>query len=292
MIRFTKMHGLGNDYVHIDCFSEGLDGINVPQLARAISDRHRGVGSDGLILMCPPEPTAAADVRMEMYNADGSRGEMCGNGIRCVAKYAVEHGLAAGGSGLSRTLRIQTDRGVLAVTALMVGNRVGRVRVDMGSPILTPSEIPVLLGGDRCVKAALSAADGSYEMTCVSMGNPHAVVFVASVHDVDLARIGPEVEHHPLFPSRVNLHVAMAHSHQAVAMRSWERGSGETNACGTGACAVVVAGVLEGRLDRSVTVHLPGGCLDVEWPDAAGEPPGPVFMTGPAEEVFSGDWPT
>ncbi len=292
MIRFTKMHGLGNDYVHIDCFTEGLGGVDVPELARAMSDRHRGVGSDGLILMCRAEPGMAADVRMEMYNADGSRGEMCGNGIRCVAKYAVEHGIASGGSGLSRALRIQTDRGVLAVTVLMVGNRVGRVRVDMGSPILAPSEIPVLLEGDRCVRAALSAADGSYEMTCVSMGNPHAVIFVESVHDVDLARIGPEVEHHRLFPNRVNLHVATARSRRAVAMRSWERGSGVTNACGTGACAVVVAGVLEDRLDRSVTVHLPGGCLDVEWPDATEGPPGPVFMTGPAEEVFSGGWPT
>ena len=299
MIRFTKMHGLGNDYVYVDCFEERLDGVDVEALARAMSDRHRGIGSDGLILIRPPAG-AGADVRMEMYNADGSRAEMCGNGVRCVAKYVIDHGVVArGDGGDAQEIRVETDRGVSAATAMLAGDRVERVRVDMGAPILRPSEIPVEAPGERCVKRALRIGDQQFEMTCVSMGNPHAVVFVESWDSVDLARTGPLVEHHTAFPSRVNFHLASVQRPGEVTMRSWERGSGLTRACGTGACAVLVAGVLEGRLDRSAEVHLPGGDLMVEWADPAGRADlasravlGPVFMTGPAVEVYSGEWPT
>ena len=292
MIKFTKMHGLGNDYVYVNCFEERLDGVDLPALARAMSDRHRGIGSDGLILIRPPGDGAVADVRMEMCNADGSRGEMCGNGIRCVAKYVIDHGIVACGTGAAREIRIQTDRGESTVLAWLRDGLVDRVRVDMGAPILKPSEIPVALPGERCVQAALSVGDGRYEMTCVSMGNPHAVVFVASVGTVDLARLGPLVERYTFFPNRVNLHIASVRSPTEVTMRTWERGSGLTQACGTGACAVLVAGVLEDRLDRAATIHLPGGDLEVEWTDSADGEPGTVFMTGPAVEVYSGEWPT
>ncbi|MBN2562862.1 MAG: diaminopimelate epimerase [Phycisphaerae bacterium] len=302
-MRFTKMHGLGNDYVCVNCFEERLDGIDVAALAEAMSDRHRGVGSDGLILIRPPGDGAAAadgvaaDTRMEVYNADGSRAEMCGNGIRCVAKYVIDHGLVGRGRGDSREIRVQTDRGVLTVTAMLCGGAVDRVRVDMGTPVLKPAEIPVALSGERCVKVPLVVGDRSYEMTCVSMGNPHAVVFVESggpgesTDWIDLAGLGPLVETHELFPNRVNLHIASAWCRDEVTMRTWERGSGLTQACGTGACAVLVAGVLEGRLDRAATVHLPGGDLAVEWVHSMDGVSGSVFVNGPAVEVYSGEWP-
>ncbi len=291
MLSFTKMHGLGNDYIYVDCFSQSLDGVDLPALARAISDRHRGVGSDGLILMTPPHPGTEADLRMEMYNADGSRGEMCGNGIRCVAKYAVEHGLVKPRNGDSTTLRVQTDRGVLRLRPILTEGRVSQVRVDMGPPILTPADIPVQVKGDRCVRAELPVGDERYRITCVSMGNPHAVLFVDTLDEIDLEALGPQVERHPLFPKRVNLHVAATASRAEAAMRTWERGSGLTLACGTGACAVLVAGVLEDRLDRSALLHLPGGDLRIEWAVDSGGCPGSVFMTGPATEIFSGTWP-
>ncbi len=286
-LRFTKMHGLGNDYVYIDCFEQRLDDVDRPALARAVSDRHRGIGSDGLILITPPEAGLSADVRMEMYNADGSRGEMCGNGIRCVAKYAIEHGRVAGSSATTQDVRVQTDRGVLALTATIRGGVVGAVRVDMGRPILAPDAIPVALPGEQCVRTRLDVGGEQLRMTCVSMGNPHAVVFVDSLDAVDLARLGPRVERHALFPHRTNFHVVRVRSRGEAAMRTWERGSGLTMACGTGACAVLVAGVLEDRLDRTAMIHLPGGDLRIEWPHD-----GSVFMTGPATEVFTGAWPT
>ena len=325
-IRFTKMHGLGNDYIYVDCFRESLDGIDRPALARAISDRHRGVGSDGLILICPPDAGGDAACRMEMYNADGSRGEMCGNGIRCVAKYAVEHGtlsrdrqgaprdvkneqaledarriletelnqsLSAIGEMLglrnitSTDLRIQTDRGVLALTAFSSDGEVKTVRVDMGPPILKPEDIPVRVAGKRCIQERLDVGQRQLHITCVSMGNPHAVIFVESFHDFDLAALGPLIERHPMFPNRVNAHFVTIQSRGEATMKTWERGSGITQACGTGACAVLVAGVLENRLDRSALIHLPGGDLKIEWPEPD---TGSVFMTGPAEEVFSGEW--
>ena len=293
MIRFTKMHGLGNDYVYVDCFEQDLGGVDVPALARAMSDRHRGIGSDGLILIRPPSRAGHRDevghARMEMYNADGSRGEMCGNGIRCVAKYLVDRGLVSCGTGDRRELKIVTDRGTLSLWAMLRDGRVHSVRVDMGVPILRPSEIPVTAPGERCVRRPVDVAGRLLELTCVSMGNPHAVAFVDDIQAVDLKRLGPLVERNPVFPNRTNFHIVRVATRQSAWMRTWERGSGVTMACGTGACAVLVAGVLDGRLDRRALLHLPGGELEVEWPDVAG---GSVFMTGPAVEVFSGQWPT
>ncbi|MFH1418139.1 MAG: diaminopimelate epimerase [Planctomycetota bacterium] len=289
---FTKMHGLGNDYVFVDCLDVSLAGVDIPALARATSDRHRGVGSDGLILICPPDDGVEAHARMEVYNADGSRAEMCGNGIRCVAKYVIESGIASGKCVADRrAVRIQTDRGVRALEAYLSNGLVQRVRVDMGRPILEPGKIPVDVPGDRCVRVPLSVGGASYVTTCVSMGNPHAVVFVPDPDAIDLAALGRQVEHLPLFPNRVNLHLAGVQSRQSAVMRTWERGSGLTMACGTGACAVLVAGVLEGRLDRAATIRLPGGDLSIEWVQESSEASA-VCMTGPAVEVFRGEWPT
>ena len=291
MIRFTKMHGLGNDYVYVDCLDQSLAGMDVPALARAMSDRHKGIGADGLILICPPD-SDAAQVRMEMYNADGSRGEMCGNGIRCVAKFAVEHGIVPCPDTTKTELQVETDRGVLDLTAEVHGGLVESVCVDMGPPMLNPADIPVRVSSDRCIRVPLPLGDTHFVTTCVSLGNPHAVVFLDSVEAVDLARLGPLVEHHPLFPNRVNFHVAVVSSRSEAVMRTWERGTGLTMACGTGACAVLVAGVLEDRLDRAATLHLPGGDLQIEWREASGDSPESVMMTGPATEVFTGQWAT
>lgn len=286
-LHFTKMHGLGNDYIYVDCFAQPLNGIDRPALSRVISDRHRGIGSDGLILICPPDQGVQADCRMEMYNADGSRGEMCGNGIRCVAKYVLDHNLVRSASPLvsEATVRIQTDRGVLTLIAFRKDGRVVNVRVDMGPPILTPKNIPVSLPGERCIKTPLQLGGRTLTMTCVSMGNPHAVFFVEDLAHIDLNELGPAAAYHPLFPNRINAHFVTVQSPTEATMKTWERGSGATQACGTGACAVLVAGVLEDRLSRSARIHLPGGDLQIEWPDG-----GSVFMTGPAEEVFSGEW--
>jgi len=296
-LTFTKMHGLGNDYVYVDCFAQPLDGVDRPALARAISDRHRGVGSDGLILILPPDSGVAADCRMEMYNADGSRGEMCGNGIRCLAKYIFDHGLSAAnlrgspqasGAKPRAQLRVQTDRGILDLACFPgADGRIASVRVDMGPPILECKRIPVAIPTGRCVRQPIHIDGQMFRMTCVSMGNPHAVFFLDSLDQLDLSRIGPLVERHPLFPHRVNAHFVSVSSHTEATMKTWERGSGITQACGTGACAVLVAGVLENRLDRAAVLHLAGGDLEVEWPDPED---GPVFMTGPAVEVFSGQW--
>jgi|CXWL01.1.fsa_nt_gi diaminopimelate epimerase len=285
-IRFTKMHGLGNDYLYVDCFAQPLNGVDRTALARAMSDRHRGVGADGLILICPPDAGVKADVRMEMYNADGSRGEMCGNGIRCVAKYVLEHRLFDQSRDRQGAVRVQTDRGVLVTEAQFENDIVRRVRVDMGPPILDPSQIPVVTNGDRCVKQPLQVKGKPLTMTCVSMGNPHAVFFVDSLDRIDLKELGPLIERQPAFPNRVNAHFVTVQSRGEAIMKTWERGTGITQACGTGACAVLVAGVLEGRLDRAATLHLPGGDLEIEWPDDSSS----VFKTGPAEEVFSGEW--
>ena len=279
-MRFTKMHGLGNDYVYVNGFEESL--ANPAAIAQKVSDRHFGIGSDGLILILPSDK---ADVRMRMFNADGSEGEMCGNGIRCVAKYAFDRGLTR-----NNPLRVETGRGVLALALEVAEGVVRKVTVDMGEPILALPEIPVdatsLVKGRRAHEHALSVDGHVLDATFVSMGNPHAVVFDQNVQALDLPRLGPLVEHHKAFPRRINAHWVQVHSPDEVTMRTWERGSGITLACGTGACAVCVAGALTGRTARQLLVHLPGGDLQIEWRESGNH----VCMTGPATEVFSGEW--
>lgn len=283
-MRFTKMHGIGNDYVYVDCV-RNKPPADPAALARAVSDRHFGIGSDGLILICPSE---RGDARMRMFNADGSESEMCGNGLRCVAKFVHDHGIAT-----KPQLKLETGRGVLTVDLEVTGGKAGRVRVNMGEPILTSVKIPTTLPGDPPVNAPLTAGGVAFAATCVSMGNPHAVVYVGDEYfdpgarDL-VAELGPKIENHEAFPRRVNAHFVKVHSPGEVTMRTWERGSGITLACGTGACAVCVAGVLTGRSARKLLAHLPGGDLELEWSEADNC----VYMTGPATEVFTGEWPT
>lgn len=276
-MKFTKMHGAGNDYVYVDCFAEKLP-HDIPGLSIAVSDRHKGIGADGLILICPSE---IADARMRMFNADGSESEMCGNGVRCVAKYVYDHGISR-----KDRLQIETGRGVLVLDLEISRGVVERVRVNMGAPILEGSKIPTTLPGDPPIRQKISAGGREFEVTCVSMGNPHCVTFVDTLSDDWVLRIGPEVERHPAFPRRVNAEFIQVVSPREFKMRVWERGSGETQACGTGACASAVAGVLTGLTERRVLAHLPGGDLELEWSDT-----GEVYLTGPAVEVFSGEWP-
>jgi diaminopimelate epimerase len=276
-MRFTKMHGAGNDYVYVNCFQERFPD-DVAALARAVSDRHKGIGGDGLILICPSE---RADARMRMFNVDGTEAEMCGNGVRCVAKYVYDHGIAR-----QERLQIETGRGVLELELHVAGGKVDQVRVNMGRPILEAERIPTTLPGNPPVKAPLDVAGRRLEVTCVSMGNPHCVTFVDEVNDDWVHRIGPLIEVHPAFPRRTNAEFIQVLSPREFLMRVWERGSGETQACGTGACASAVAAVLNGLTERKVLAHLPGGDLTLEW-TASGE----VFMTGNAVEVFSGEWP-
>jgi diaminopimelate epimerase len=274
-IPFTKMHGAGNDYVYVDGFRVRLP--DPSGFARRASDRHKGIGSDGLILI---QPSDVADCRMEMYNADGSRGRMCGNGIRCVAKYVYEQGLAR-----RSRLRIETDAGIRLVEVETRDGRVVGARVDMGEPILDPARIPVRLPGERIVEVPLCVAGGNWRITCVSMGNPHCVVFVDDPQGLDLAAIGPAFEHHEIFPERANTEFVRVLSRDEIQVRVWERGSGETQACGTGACAAAVAGVLTGRTNRRVTVRLRGGDLEVEWRAEDDR----VWLRGEAVEVFRGE---
>lgn len=277
-MRFTKMHGAGNDYVYVNCFRETLP-MPPNELSKIISDRHFGIGADGLILIGPSE---VADARMRMFNADGSESEMCGNGLRCVAKYVYDHHIAH-----KPTLKIETGRGVLTVELETAHGKVQRVTVDMGEPILASAQIPTTLPGDPPKDVPLEVEGMTLTVTCVSMGNPHCVTFVEDITDALVLGIGPKVERHPAFPRRVNVEFVRLHSPREATMRVWERGSGETLACGTGACAVAVAGVLTGRLDRKVRIHLLGGDLDLHWSETTGH----VLMTGPAVEVFHGEWP-
>jgi len=282
-MRFTKMHGIGNDYVYVSTFDQPAP-ADPAKLAVAVSDRHFGVGSDGLILI---EPSRRADARMRMFNADGSEAEMCGNGLRCVAKFVYDRGIAR-----KPRLAIETGRGVLAVDLEVERDKVSRVRVNMGEPILRSADIPTTLAGDPPVNAPLTVAGTRLEVTCVSMGNPHAVAYVGDdffrTEPRDLvAEVGRRVESAAEFPRRTNVHFVKVHSPAEVTMRTWERGSGITLACGTGACAVCVAGVLTGHTGRKLLAHLPGGDLDLEWSEADNH----VYMTGPAAEVFTGEWP-
>lgn len=290
-MRFTKMHGLGNDYVYLNCFEQKID--NPAKLARLVSDRRRGIGADGLILIGPSQ---VADMRMRIFNADGSEAEMCGNGIRCVAKYAYEHKAAQTGEPFAvpgqppchASLTIETGNRTLKVGLKTDENdKVQQVCVNMGQPTLTPKDIPVNVSGDSVIDRSVDVLGHELLMTCVSMGNPHAVFFCEDVGLVDLERLGPAIENHSLFPNRVNVHFIQSDMLTEFTMRTWERGSGITMACGTGACACCVAGVLTGRQTRVCMAHLPGGDLHVNWC----EEDNCVYMTGPAVEVFEGVWP-
>lgn len=276
-MKFIKMHGLGNDYVFVDCLLEPLS--DPAALAVELSDRHTGIGSDGLILI---QPSETADARMEMYNADGSRAEMCGNGLRCVAKYVCERNGAD-----STALRIETDAGTRHVECEVVRGVVQSVCVDMGVPRLKPNQVPVLLDAGPVIDHPIKVDGRLFTMTCVSLGNPHAVIFVEDPRAIDLECIGPAFENHALFPRRVNAHFVRVDGTHHLTMRTWERGAGATRACGSGACAVGVAGALSGRTERDVTITLPGGDLRIAW--AADDR---VWMTGPAVEVFRGEWRT
>ena len=278
------MHGIGNDYVYVNGFEQNVRDPSA--LAKAVADRHVGIGGDGLILILPSEK---ADVRMRMFNADGSEAEMCGNGVRCVAKYAYDHGLSK-----QNPMRVETGRGVLML-ALDLGadKKVQLVTVDMGEPILDLAAIPVdaakLVKGQRKneYRFSVNQSNELMDATFVSMGNPHAVIYTPDVKRIEIDRVGPVIENHKAFPRRINVHWVQVHDEEEVTMRTWERGSGVTLACGTGACAVCVAGALTGRTSREITAHLPGGDLHLEWREADNH----VYMTGPATEVFSGEWP-
>lgn len=276
-MKFTKMQGLGNDYVYVNCFKEKID--NPPELAHRISDRHFGVGADGLIMI---NPSDKADFEMEMYNADGSRGEMCGNGIRCVAKYVYDYGLTD-----KTHISVETLGGIKYLDLTVEEGKVKMVKVDMGKPELEPLKIPVKASGDKAVDEPILVGGNEYRMTCVSMGNPHAVIFIGcDVREFPLEEIGPKFENHERFPNRVNTEFVRVIDRRTAEMRVWERGSGETLACGTGACAVAVACALNGFTEDEVTVRLLGGDLQIRWDREKDT----VFMTGPAEVVFDGEW--
>ncbi|HKJ05629.1 MAG TPA: diaminopimelate epimerase [Geopsychrobacteraceae bacterium] len=274
-MKFTKMHGAGNDYVYINGFEEQVG--DLPELARRVSNRNFGVGSDGLIVILPSEQ---ADLRMRMFNADGSEAEMCGNGIRCVAKYAYDHELVT-----QREVRVETGAGILTLQLFPgIDGKIARVRVDMGKPALNRGDIPMRgPAAEPAQNLIITVADKTFEATCVSMGNPHCIIFVDNVTDFPLDHYGPLIENHPWFPNRINVEFVQVVSPTEVIQRTWERGAGETLACGTGASAVTVAGVLTGRTERKIINHLLGGDLDLEWSED-----GSVFKTGPAVEVFTG----
>lgn len=274
-MKFTKMQGLGNDYVYVNCMEQMVE--DAAETARRVSDRHFGIGSDGLILICPSDK---ADFEMRMYNADGSRGEMCGNGIRCVGKYVYDYGLTD-----KTSLSVETLGGIKHLFLEVEDGKVSLVKVDMGPAILEPEKIPVTAEGGRVVDEPLQVDGKTFRMTCVSMGNPHAVIYVDDVQGMDLEKTGPSFENHERFPNRINTEFAHVLDRNTVEMRVWERGSGETLACGTGACAVAVASILNGYTEDQVTVRLLGGDLKIEWDREANK----VYMTGPAEVVFDGE---
>jgi diaminopimelate epimerase len=275
-MRFTKMQGAGNDYIYVDCFQE-TPPDDLAETARRISDRHFGVGGDGLVLICPSQ---VADAQMRMFNADGSESEMCGNAIRCVAKYVYEHGIARKG-----TMQIETGAGVLSLELFEEDGVVECVRVDMGCPILDPQKIPTTWTGGEVVVRPNDVDGREFRVTCVSMGNPHCVSYVEELSDELVLGFGPKIELDPHFPNKVNAEFVQVISPREIRMRVWERGSGETLACGTGASAVCVAGVISGRTEREITAHLRGGDLQLHWAEN-----NHLYMTGPAVEVFSGEW--
>ena len=274
-MKFTKMHGCGNDYVYVNLFEEKID--DPAELSIKISDRHFGIGSDGLITIGPSD---VADFRMRIYNADGSEAEMCGNGVRCVAKYVYDHNLTD-----KTEISVETGAGVKILKLFVEDGKVAQVTVDMGEPGLKPEEIPVVADGDRVIDEPIEVCGKEWRMTCVSMGNPHAVVFVDDVENFDIEKYGPHFENHERFPKRTNTEFVHVVSPTEAYMRVWERGSAETWACGTGTCATVMACILNGKTENKVLVHLRGGDLTIEYDEKTNH----VFMTGPATEVFNGE---
>ena len=276
-MKFTKMHGIGNDYVYVNCFEETVK--NPSAVARFVSDRHFGIGSDGLILI---KPSDAADCEMDMYNLDGSQGAMCGNGIRCVAKYAYDYGIVN-----KTSISVATKSGIKYLDLSIKDGKVSMVKVNMGSPILTASQIPVVSETEKVIDTPIDVDGTTYHMTAVSMGNPHAIIYMDEIDNLDLEKMGPSFENHIVFPDRINTEFVRVLDRHTVQMRVWERGSGETLACGTGACAVAVASILNGHVDadKPVTVKLLGGDLQIFWDQAENL----VYMTGPAATVFDGE---
>lgn len=274
-MKFTKMHGIGNDYVYVNCFEEKIE--NPGEVAKMVSDRHFGIGSDGLILI---KPSGQADFFMEMYNSDGSQGEMCGNGVRCVAKYVYDHKMTD-----KTHISIDTLGGIKYLDLTVEQGKVSLVKVNMGSPVLIPEKIPVAYEGADCISRPILVGGREYSVTCVSMGNPHAVIYMNDVEYLDIEKIGPLFENHEKFPARINTEFVKVIDRKTLQMRVWERGAGETLACGTGACAVAVASALNGFSEDEVTVKLLGGDLQIRWDREDNL----VYMTGSATTVFEGD---
>jgi len=274
IMEFTKMQGCGNDYVYVNGFENKIDNPN--KLSEIVSDRHFGIGSDGLIVINPSEK---ADFKMSMYNADGSEGKMCGNGIRCVAKYVYDNKMTD-----KTTITVETLSGIKTLELNVKNDKVETVKVNMGTPILLPKDVPVVSDKDKVVDEPIVIDDKEYRITCVSMGNPHAITFIENTDDLKIETIGPKFENNPIFPDRVNTEFIQILDRNTVKMRVWERGSGETFACGTGACATVVACVLNGLTDDKVTVKLLGGDLFIEY----NREENTVYMTGPAKVSFTG----
>jgi len=274
-MKFTKMHGAGNDYIYVNAMQEQV--LNPSEIAKRISDRHFGIGSDGLVLIMTSE---CADFRMRMFNSDGSESEMCGNASRCIGKYVFDNGLTD-----KHSVTLETKAGIKVLDLTVIDGKVSTVRVDMGEPILEPVNIPMDFPGDYAIQVPVTVRGKEYLLNGVSMGNPHAVIFTEGIESLNLPTIGPEFEHNELFPKRTNTEFVEVIDNEHVSMRVWERGAGETLACGTGACAVLVAGVLSGHLHRKAQVDLLGGTLQIEWNAENNH----VYMTGDAVTVFEGE---
>jgi diaminopimelate epimerase len=274
-MKFTKMHGCGNDYVYVNCLKEKIE--HPAEVAQKISNRHFGVGSDGMILICPSE---IADFRMRMYNADGSEGAMCGNGVRCIAKYVYDYGLTD-----KTYVTLETNAGIKYLDLTVENGKVSMVKVDMGAPITEPAKIPAISDKDKIVDEPILVDGKEYHITCVSMGNPHGIVFVEDTNAIEIEKIGPKFEHHEMFPDRTNTEFIQVIDRNHIKMRVWERGSGETLACGTGTCASVYACILNGLTDTSVDVHLLGGCIHIDYDEEKHT----IYMTGPAKVSFDGE---
>ncbi len=276
-MKFTKMHGAGNDYIYVNCFEETIK--NPEQTALKVSDRHFGIGSDGLVLI---EPSAVADFKMDIYNSDGSRAKMCGNATRCVAKYVYDNGMTS-----KREITLETLSGIKTINLFIENGKVKSAAVNMGAPVIEPAKIPVDLDGSAVIARTIEAGGKDYTITCVSMGNPHCVLFVEDTGVIEIEKTGPLFENHPLFPDRINTEFIQVVDHKTLKMRVWERGAGETLACGTGACAAAAAAVLNGlcKKDEDISVILLGGVLTIRWDAASND----IYMTGPAETVCTGE---